>query len=76
MILGAAKRHPWALGGFASAVYMFVAFPETLWMSALLLRASPVPPAMLVWGPNLLVLALSVILLDRNRSALHASAGR
>jgi hypothetical protein len=63
--LSATKRRPWVIGLVAAGSYMFVGFPLELWTSALLLRASSVPPFVLAWAVKLLVLVAAFVLLAR-----------
>lgn len=60
-----ARRRPWLFGGAAAAFSVFVAFPLVLWTSALLLRASAVPPFVLAWTPNVAIFAIGSVMLAR-----------
>jgi hypothetical protein len=59
------RRRPWLYGTLAAGAWMFAAFPLELWTSALLLRASSVPPFVLAWTPNVLIFVIGTAMLTR-----------
>jgi hypothetical protein len=71
--LATVRRRPWLFGLLAAGAWMFVAFPLELWTSALLLRASTVPPFVLAWMPATLILAAGLMLVARAESSPSAA---